>query len=300
VPLPRLTRWCIGRLHAIGEWRGDWGIWRTSAGGARFLRTSDGVWRYGRTQRELAGLPVVSAIDLTLDELVAARTGESLRRPARMRWNDGLPHGMRHDGLYLAESDARRVTELGTMRWARAIRGWTTHAIWIPVDAAEWGRFSKRVVGLRAPELSASTDVRMLAEAERTVRARRASRARAAARRRTIARRLAHEQRLTCGQLARVLGVTRERAHQLLHEPEAPHAALFEGADVTLHGLKHANDALSVASAALTTAREGRRALVLTANRDLGIGLGQIADILGVSRAQAQQLRNAGVSDKAT
>ena len=284
----------------MAGWRDDWGTWRTSAGGARFLRGPDGVWRYGRAQRELAGLPVVSAIDLTLDDLVAARTGESLRRPARMRWNDGLPDGMRRDGLYVAASDVRRVAELGTMRWAPTIRGWTTHAIWIPLDPAQWSRLSKRVVGLRAPELSARTEVRALAEAERTVRARRASRARDSARRRTIARRLAHEQRLTCGQLARVLGVTRERAHQLVHEPEAPYAAPFEGADVSLRGLRDANDALSVANAALSTAREGRRALVLAANRDLGIGLGQIADILGVSRAQAQQLRDAGVSDKAT
>jgi hypothetical protein len=241
----------------MAGWRSDWGIWSTSTGGARFLRTPDGVWRYGRTQRELVGLPVVSAIDLTLDELVAARTGESLRRPARMRRNDGLPHGMRRDGLYLAESDVRRVAELGTVRWAPAIRGWTTHAIWIPLDPAQWSRLSKQVVGLRAPELSARADVRTLAEAERTVRARRASRARASARRRTIARRLAHEQRLTCGQLARVLGVTRERAHQLLHEPEAPHAAPFEGADVSLRGLKDANDALNVASAELTTLGNG-------------------------------------------
>jgi hypothetical protein len=61
--------------------------------------------------------------------------------------------------------------------------------------------------------------------------------------------------------------------------------------------VKQAAWELRAAEDALAGARAVRRRRVVSANTAAGMGLGEIADILDVSRSQAQQLRDAGKAE---
>ncbi len=272
-------------------WRTGWGTWRESSGDGRYVRDADGVWRYGAGRAECAGLSVVGAVDLTLAELVSPVIGETQRRKTRGPWDDGLPYGTRPDGLYLSLGEVRRRPELRELQGGRQVTDWRSNASWVPIDAQRWQQVEGRVVGLRAPELASSGYAPALAGAQRDVLvARRQRHAAAESRQRVVLSLVANG--ATRGQLARVLGVSRERVQQLLRsDAQSEDGARLSGA-VSWGSLRAADAAWRRSCVRLVDALRVRRQRVLKANRHFEMGLGQIADILGISRSQAQQLRD--------
>lgn len=280
-------------------WRSTWGTWRQSSADDRYERDVDGVWRYGAGRLDRAGLPVVAAIDFLLAELVSPVVGETQRRPPVGPWDDGLPYGMRPQGLYLSLNEVGRRPELRELDHGPSIHDWRSRADWVYLDAGRWERLRTRVIGLRAPELAASGYARLLAAAERDVRVARRQRAQASERRQLIAWALG-KRGTTRGQLGRVLGVSRERAHQLIAacaNAETDDRARLSSDDISLGALRVADEVWRRSCAHLAEAQSVRRQRVLKASDGhFEMGLGEIADILGVSRSQAQQLRDSAAA----
>lgn len=145
-----------------------------------------------------------------------------------------------------------------------------------------------RVVGLRAPELSGIIYTRMLAEAERDVRVARRRLRETAERRKRITAALSAAG-ATRGQLSPLLGVTRERVQQLVAAKQVTSSV---GEPVSRAMLRDADARWRESSEQLQAALQKRRERVLTASAHFQMGLGEIADVLGISRTRAQQLRD--------
>jgi DNA-binding XRE family transcriptional regulator len=103
---------------------------------------------------------------------------------------------------------------------------------------------------------------------------------------------------ITRGQLAQVLGVSRERVHQLVgRDAQCRQEVLWPATTVSLRALRETDAAWQGASVRLSRALAIRRQRVQKANSHFGMGLGQIADIIGVSRSMAQQLRDSAARE---
>lgn len=257
----------------------DW--WRIDEGDDRFVREAPDTWVYGPAEPRLAGLRVPGARDVTLGEAMPpdidgrARKGggyvffrESVvvREPA-LAWVGGPPLPLAAVGGYLG----------------------------VPVEA--WEPREGEVVGMRAPELGEGCE-RELALAEREVRAWRRARKRAAGRRDSLVAHARHILGVSGSDLARWVGVTRNRIQQISDEvppasgAEAPATVVEATAAVRAahHDFLHADDMLHRAEALR------RRRVAMAFDRE-GLSLGTVAKILGVTRPRAQQLRDAGRED---
>ena len=127
-----------------------------------------------------------------------------------------------------------------------------------------------------------------LAQAERDLRRARRDRDELVARRRALLA-AARDQGIEPYKLARVLGLSRARLHQLLAAAE-DQAVGAESRPLAVARKVHA--ALEKAEAELLTAELVRRRRVRTANREFEMGLGAIAAILDTTRRRVQQLRD--------
>jgi len=256
---------------------------------------------YGAGTEAFEGLRVPGAVDFLLRDLISPHAAGELREPpeTRSRWDpDGLPWGMGDTDMWLHETDVERIPELGPFRSGR--RTWSRYPSRVNaiiVDPDNWVRESERVIGVRAPELCAAGYTKPLAEAEREVR--RARRLRDTAVSRRIEQlRVSRERGIEPYKLARVLGVSRARVHQLLQAGLSP-TSQVSPESTNLQGLIAAQRDLAVRDRHLLGAERARRGRVWRASTQIGMGLGEIAAVLDISRGRVQQLVRAEAAVRA-
>lgn len=275
-------------------WRSGWGTWRpaTTRAPDRFTRDDNGRWRYGTRDPAITGLLVPGARDYWLSELARPVPADGLYRPPEQRTgrgDDGWPSWVRADRGYLPAGQVALTPELRDLADRTDLHDWVTRREWAEIDPTAWAKAAVRPIGLRAPELASTGFSRSLALAERDVRLRLRRRAQAAARRldELAAARAAG---IPTHRVTGLLGITRARLHQLLADvPPMP----TRRSPPDLRALRAAHEQLQRAHADLVAAQAVRRARVRSAAQT-GMGLGQIADTLDVSRGRAQQLRDGG------
>ncbi|HEX8207163.1 MAG TPA: hypothetical protein VF587_13965 [Solirubrobacteraceae bacterium] len=253
----------------------DW--WRLDSGDARFMRVERDAWVYGPTERRLQGLRVPGARDLTLGEAAPP----AFRRPAT-----------RANGFVFFRASV--VAHEPALSWVDGapISGY----LGVPVE--EWEPREGEVVGMRAPELGEGFE-REIGLAEREVRAWRRAKHDAAELRASLVSHARNELGVSGADVARWIGVTRNRVQQISGGESAPCATLPASPDQATATLKTAHRAFVHADDMLHRAELVRRERVATACDEGGLSLGAVARILDVSRSRAQQLRDAGRRDAA-
>lgn len=278
------------------RWEAAWPEYRVSSdpGGSRYRRGQDRRWRYGPRDTSNAELPVPGAVDFRLGDLVSPSMGERLRRPPDKRsgpWDDGLPYGLGPEDLCLSAGLVHRTIELAQFREGRTTPGWASGRQVVIIDSGHWQAVEGRVIGMRAPELCPTGFARPLAGAERDLRRVRRDRDRLVVRRRTLLV-AAHRAGIEAYKIAGALSLTRARVHQLLSA--ATDASLPDDlpGPHPLQTLRAVHQDLQRADELLLAGERTRRRRVHRANREMGMGLGEIAAILDTSRSRAQQLRD--------
>jgi hypothetical protein len=257
------------------------GWWRIEEDDDRFVREARDVWVYGPADPRLAGLRVPAARDVTLGEAAPPDIDGLARRPGGY--------------VFFRESVVAREPALSWVDRPRplAVGGY----LGVPVE--EWRPREGRVVGMQAPELGEGCE-RELAIAEREVRAWRRARNQAARRRDALVAHARHVLGVPGSDLARWVGVTRNRIQQISDEvpPASGGDAPATVADAAA-AVRAAHQEFAQADEMLHRAEALRRRRVAHACDTEGFSLGTVAKILGVSRPRAQQLRDVGREDAA-
>jgi DNA-binding XRE family transcriptional regulator len=253
----------------------DW--WRLEADDGRFVREARDAWIYGPADARLAGLRVPGARDVTLGEAAPP----DIERPRRRR-----------DGFVFFRASV--VAREPALSWV----GGPSISGYLGVPVEEWEPREGEVVGMRAPELSDGFDCE-IAVAEREVRAWRHARNRAARQRASLVVHARHQLGASGADVARWIGVTRNRVQQICEETSDPSVPRPASLDEAPAALRSANRAFARADQMLHRSEAMRRLRVATACDEHGFSLGAVARILDVSRSRAQQLRDAGREEAA-
>ena len=250
----------------------DW--WRIDEGDERFVREAPDWWVYGPLDPRLAGLRVPGAVDVTLAE---AAPPEDVGKAARRRGGY----------VFFRPSVVEREPALAWVDGA-PVAGY----LGVPIE--EWEPREGDVIGMRAPELGEGCECD-LAVAEREVRAWRRARKRAAGRRDSLLAHARHSLEVPGSDLARWVGVTRNRIQQICDEAPSAYGADAPGTVVeATAAVRAAHQDFLHADEMLHRAESARKRSVAIACDREGFSLGRVAKILGVTRPRAQQLRDAG------
>src|SRR5215213_10307289 len=168
----------------------------------RFVREGPGAWVYGPADPHLAGLRVPGARDVTRGEVVPPEIEPKRRAPGY---------------VFFRESVVAHRPELSWLNGRpRLPRPRVGGYLGVPLE--EWEPREGEVVGMRAPELGDGYE-RVLALAERDVRAWRRAKTQAARLRAALVRRARDELVVPGADVARWIGVSRNRIQQICEEP---------------------------------------------------------------------------------